>query len=193
MFSKTMPVSVSRRLLEEYNKEFNNNNNSNNSNNNNSNNNSNQEEQSFSSSPMSYSSSRSISPEPTFDSIVSGHSLHRQPTFSYIPIHKRRPSALMFSRSMSFNSLSMSIPNQQSSISSSSSIQTPESEMPTTPTSLCSSTSDQSVEYTSFPNLEKFADECWTEIRIEKRDNVCDMEMESYDEMLVAGVRFQYF
>ncbi|CAG8600258.1 12494_t:CDS:2 [Funneliformis mosseae] len=98
--------------------------------------------------------------------------------------------------SMSFNSISTSIPSQHSLMSlasTTSSIQTPDSEMPTTPTSLFSSTSDQSMEYTSFPNLEKFTDECWTAIRVEeKKDVSIDIEMESYDEMLVGGVRFHY-
>lgn len=181
MLSKTMPLSLSRRLLEEHNK--------------NNDDKDNSQLTSFSYSPQSY---YSISPEPTFDSIVSEHSLHRRPTFTYIPIHKRRRSIML---SSPFNSMTMSMPNRNSltstlssssSSSSSSTQSTPESEMPTTPTSLCSSSSDQSVEYTSFPNLEKFADECWTEIRIERDNNTCDMEMESYDEMLVGGVRFQY-
>lgn len=175
--SKTMPVSLSRKLLEEYN-----------NNNNNSNNSSKSASSSFSScssSSLSFNSysSRSISPEPSFDSILSGHSLHRKPTFSYIPIDKRRRS-LVFSRSTSFNSISTSVQSLNSSTST-----TPESEVPTTPTSLYSSTSDHSVEYTSFPNLEKFDDECWTEIRIEKNDSGCDIEMEPYDEMFVAGVK----
>src|ERR1043165_8194832 len=150
MLSKTMPASFSRKFLEEYNKElykeFNDNNDSSengNDNNNNSNSNDNNNNRDFSSSPLSYYSSysRSISPEPTYDSIISGHSLHRQPTFTYIPIHKRRHSTLVLSRSMSFNSTSLS--STTSNLSSSSSIQTPESEMPTTPTSLCSSHSAQ--------------------------------------------------
>jgi hypothetical protein len=169
--SKTMPVSASRKLLEEYN------------------NNNNNQAQTLSSSHtsiMSYFSTNSISPEPTYES---DHSLYRQPTFSYIPIHKRRRSALSFSRSMSLNSMS----SQHSSSSTSTNLSSsPDSEIPSTPASFCSSNSDQSMEYTSFPNLEKFSDECWTEIRVEKKDNICDMEMESYDEMFVAGVRFQY-
>lgn len=188
--SKTMPVSVSRKMLED----LNNMNDSNNTNSDSSNsNNNNNQVPTLSSSPHSYSSSSSISPDP-FDQ---SHSLHRQPTFSYIPIHKRRrslgPSLI---HSMSFNSISTSIPSQHSLMSlasTTSSIQTPDSEMPTTPTSLFSSMSDQSMEYTSFPNLEKFTDECWTAIRVEeKKDVSIDIEMESYDEMLVGGVRFHY-
>jgi len=171
--SKTMPVSVSRKLLEEYN------------------NNNNNQSQTLSSSHISNmsffsSSSSSISSEPTFDC---DHSLYRQPTFSYIPIHKRRRSAL-FSRSISLNSMS----SQHSSSSSlaTTNLSSSPDEVPSTPTSFCSSSSDQSIEYTSFPNLEKFSDECWTEIRVQKGDTISDIEMESYDEMFVAGVRFQY-
>ncbi|RIA89077.1 hypothetical protein C1645_773390 [Glomus cerebriforme] len=174
-FSKTMPVSVSRKLLEEHNN--------------------NNHHQGLSSSPLSYISSHSsLSPE-TFDPTIGDHSLYRQPTFTYIPIHKRRRSALLFSRSMSLNSLSMSVPSQHSSSLTTTNLSSSpsESEVPSTPTSLCSSSSDQSMEYTSFPNLEKFSDEGWTEVRVEKRDNILsDIEMESYDEMFVAGVRFQY-
>uniref|UniRef100_A0A1D1XIU7 Uncharacterized protein n=1 Tax=Anthurium amnicola TaxID=1678845 RepID=A0A1D1XIU7_9ARAE len=167
--SKTMPVSVSSKLLEQP-----------------SNNNNNQ----FSpSSPISYFSSHSISPEPSFEG---NQSLYRQPTFSYIPIHKRRRSALTFSRPISLGSMiSLSSTQSQHSSTTDLSSSLSESEMPTTPTSCYSSSSDQSMEYTSFPNLEKFSDECWTEVRVEK-DNICDIEMESYDEMFVAGVRFQY-
>jgi|SRR6266498_4054617 len=199
--SKTMPVSVSRRLLEEINNNINLSNSNSNSNSNNSSNNESDNHHMFSSTPQSCSSSRSISPEPTFDPLISGHSLHRKPTFSYIPIHKRRRSGgPTLIRSMSFNSISTSAPNHHSSsplLSTStnlvSSIQTPDSEFPTTPTSMFSTHSDQSTEYTSFPNLEKFADECWTEIRVEERkDCMGDLEMESYDEMVVAGVRIQY-
>ncbi|CAI2178199.1 12326_t:CDS:2 [Funneliformis geosporum] len=167
--SKTMPVSVSRKMLEDLNKI--------------------NDMPPLSSSPHSYSSLRSISPDP-FDP---RHSLHRQPTFSYIPIHKRRRSGSpTLIRSISFNSISTSVPSQLS-LPSATSIQTPDSEMPTTPTSLFSSISDQSMEYTSFPNLEKFADECWTEIRVEEKKEIStDIQMESYDEMLVGGVRFYY-
>ncbi|CAG8485010.1 4489_t:CDS:1 [Diversispora eburnea] len=68
---------------------------------------------------------------------------------------------------------------------------------PTSPTSSNSSIylpptdNYSSMEYTSFPNLEKFSDEGWTEVRIEKFDPH-EIQMESYDEMLVGGVRFQY-
>lgn len=167
--SKTMPVSVSRKLLEEHNN----------------NNNQTQTLSSSHTSSISYFSSSSISSEPTFEG---DHSLYRQPTFSYIPIHKRRRSAL-FSRSISLNS--MSSQHSSSSLATTNLSSSPD-EVPSTPTSFCSSSSDQSMEYTSFPNLEKFSDECWTEIRVKKGDTISDMEMESYDEMFVAGVRFQY-
>src|SRR5688572_21358475 len=111
--SKTMPVSVSRKLLEEINNTYN----LNNSSNSNRNRNISDGNSMFSSSPQSCSSSRSISPEPTFDPVISGHSLHRQPTFSYIPIHKRRRSGTpTLIRSISFNSISMSAPNHSSSM-----------------------------------------------------------------------------
>ncbi|GBB99047.1 hypothetical protein RclHR1_00340038 [Rhizophagus clarus] len=162
-----MPVSVSRKLLEEVN-------------------NNNNQAQSYASSHMSCFSSHSISSEPTFEG---DHSLYRQPTFSYIPIHKRRRST-PFARSISLNSMSSN--HSSSSLATTNFSSSPGSEVPSTPTSFCSSSSDQSIEYTSFPNLEKFSDECWTEIRVEKEDSICDIEMESYDEMFVAGVRFQY-
>lgn len=167
--SKTMPVSVSRKFLEEYNNDNNNNNHT----------------QTLSSSHISYFSSHSISSEPTFEG---DHSLYRQPTFTYIPIHKRRRSAL-FSRPLSLNSVSSQ--HSSSSLATTNLSSSPD-DVPSTPTSFCSASSDQSIEYTSFPNLEKFSDECWTEIRVEKKDSISDMEMESYDEMFVAGVRFQY-
>ncbi|CAG8693850.1 1643_t:CDS:1, partial [Acaulospora colombiana] len=156
----------------------------------------------LSSSPQSYLSPLSLSLD-TNDSI-----LHRQPTFSYIPIHKRRRSGgssssssitgSMFLRSInSLNSLSISSISSISPDSSSDGLSTPGSSdsellMPTTPTSSIYSPADNSsMEYTSFPNLEKFSDEGWTEIRIEKCDPD-EIQMESYDEMLVGGVRFRY-
>jgi hypothetical protein len=161
-YSKTMPVSVSRKLSGQQNNHH----------------------QSLLS-PISFFSP----PEPSFEG--DHHSLHRQPTFSYIPINRRRS----FSRPLSLNSISLSpAPSQHSSSLTTANFSSSlsESEPPSTPTSCYSSSSDNSMEYTSFPNLEKFSDECWTEIRVEKADNICDIEMESYDEMFVAGVRFQY-
>ncbi|RGB25695.1 hypothetical protein C1646_723157 [Rhizophagus diaphanus] len=171
--SKTMPVSFSRKALEELNSNDNNNN----------------QAQTLSSSHMSCFSSHSLSPEPSFEGDHS--SLYRQPTFSYIPIHKRRRSAL-FSRPLSLNSMSSQHSSSTSSSLATTTLSSSPDDVPSTPTSFCSSSSDQSIEYTSFPNLEKFSDECWTEIRVEKKDSISDMEMESYDEMFVAGVRFQY-
>ncbi|CAG8560542.1 6123_t:CDS:1 [Dentiscutata heterogama] len=145
-------------------------------------------------SPSSYSSSRSMSPDPTFDSIIN-NSPHRKPTFSYIPIHKRRRSggsSSMLLRSLSLNPLPLSAPqsfkDSREFLTSNSSSHTPE--IPSTPNSFYSMT--DSTEYTSFPNLDHFADECWTEVHVEKRNSISELEMESYDEMLVGGVRFQY-
>nr|CAG8511701.1 753_t:CDS:1 [Entrophospora candida] len=162
--------------------------------------------QDLSSSPTtSLSSSRSTSPEPTLDPIIINYSLHRHPTFSYTPIHTRRRSNVCNNskspisiRSLSFSPISLptasSAPDLLFSSSSSSfktnssSGQTPESEIPSTPTSSIFSTSD-SLEYTSFPNFEKFADESWSD---NKKAHFYDLEMESYDEMFVNGIRLQY-
>lgn len=154
----------------------------------------------------SYSSSLSMSPE----SVTS--ILHRQPTFSYIPIHKRRRSGVsssssslssgsMFIRSISSLSISQ-FENSDGGLSTPGSCKSSSDNellMPLTPTSSNSSIYSQpadnnnysSMEYISFPNLENFSDECWTEVRIEKFDPD-EIQMESYDEMLVGGVRFQY-
>nr|CAG8469043.1 14915_t:CDS:2 [Entrophospora candida] len=129
----------------------------------------------------------------------------RHPTFSYTPIHTRRRSNVCNNskspisiRSLSFSPISLptasSAPDLLFSSSSSSfktnssSGQTPESEIPSTPTSSIFSTSD-SLEYTSFPNFEKFADESWSD---NKKAHFYDLEMESYDEMFVNGIRLQY-
>lgn len=150
----------------------------------------------------SYPTSLSISPESISDH--HHHSiLHRQPTFSYIPIHKRRRSGGSSSSSSSLSgsrcsidSLSISSVSPPFTDSSSDGLLTPGSSdnellMPTSPTSSIFDSSMDSMEYTSFPNLEKFSDECWTEIRVEKCDPD-EIQLESYDEMFVGGVRFQY-
>ncbi|CAG8533462.1 11936_t:CDS:1 [Racocetra fulgida] len=145
------------------------------------------------SSPSSYSSSRSMSPEPSFDSVINNSS-YRKPAFSYIPIHKSQysgGSSSIFLRSLSLNSLSM-LASQ--SFKDSREFLTPNSlytpEIPSTPNSVYSM--PDTTEYTSFPNLDHFADECWTEVHAEKRNSISELEMESYDEMLVGNVRFQY-
>ncbi|CAG8629341.1 4280_t:CDS:1, partial [Scutellospora calospora] len=172
--SKTMPVNTSRKLCGDDNS---------------------MQIPTLSYSPHSYSSSRSMSPEPSFDPIIN-NSPHRIPTFSYIPIHKRRRSGgpgFTLIRSLSLNALSMSAPQSFKDtgglLTPNSSVHTPE--IPSTPTSIYSIT-DNTSKYTSFPNLEHFTDECWTEVRVEKRNSISELEMESYDEMLVGGVRFQY-
>ncbi|CAG8712799.1 2715_t:CDS:1 [Acaulospora morrowiae] len=151
--------------------------------------------------PLSCSPSSISIPPNVSDPILDHPSiLHRQPTFSYVPIHKRRRSggyspSSMFLRSIS--SLSISSTPPQFTDSNSDCSWTPASSdneltMPTTPTSsVFTPLDDDSMEYTSFPNLEKFSDESWTEIRIEKCDPD-EIQMESYDEMCVGGVRFQY-
>lgn len=166
--------------------------------------NNNNQTQDLSSSPTnSFSSSRSISPEPTMDPIIINYSLHRHPTFSYTPIHTRRRSNASNNKSNSIRSLSfspMSLPTAScapdllfSSSSSSfktnnSSEPTPENEIPSTPTSSIFSSTD-SLEYISFPNFDKFADESWSN---NKKEHCYDLEMESYDEMFVNGIRLQY-
>ncbi|CAG8620540.1 4154_t:CDS:2, partial [Acaulospora morrowiae] len=88
--------------------------------------------------------------------------LHCQPTFSYVPIHNNSDGS--WTPASSDNELTM----------------------PTTPTSsVFTPLDDNSTEYMSFPNFEKFSDESWTEIRIEKCD-LNEIQMESYDEMLVG-------
>ncbi|CAG8532203.1 10235_t:CDS:2 [Racocetra persica] len=131
--------------------------------------------------------------QPSFDSVINNSS-YRKPTFSYIPIHKRQcsgGSSSIFLRSLSLNSLSM--PASQS-FKDSKEFLTPNSlytpEIPSTPNSVYSM--PDTTEYTSFPNLDHFADECWTEVHAEKRNSISELEMESYDEMLVGNVRFQY-
>lgn len=47
--------------------------------------------------------------------------------------------------------------------------------------------------YVSFPSLDCLVDDCWLDVKVEKkRESICfDLELEKYDEMIVGGVRFE--
>ncbi|CAG8657739.1 9166_t:CDS:1, partial [Cetraspora pellucida] len=101
-------------------------------------------------------------------------------------------SSSIFLRSLSLNSLSMSasqsFKDSKEFLTLNSSSYTPE--IPSTPSSVYSMS--DTTEYTSFPNLDHFVNESWTDVHVEKRNSISELEMESYDEMLVGNVRFQY-
>ncbi|CAG8454790.1 10420_t:CDS:1 [Paraglomus occultum] len=48
--------------------------------------------------------------------------------------------------------------------------------------------------YVSFPSLDCLVDDCWLDVKVEKkRESISfDLELEKYDEMIVGGVRFEY-
>ncbi|CAG8563945.1 9229_t:CDS:1 [Ambispora gerdemannii] len=139
--------------------------------------------------------SSSSSSEPALNLIDKSSSLHlyRLPTFSYSPRRIKRQQARHGEKSGTITASSFSSSSTNFSISSdshSSEVDLPSSSsiyydderiLSSTPPSFTAHNKDP-LEYVSFPSLEE------SHLDV-KQKNICELEMESYDEMLVGGIR----